>query len=101
MIASNVIIRTADGHPIYDLKTKERANLSRSIKIEEHVWLCDGVMVLKGVNIGEGAIVATRSVITRDVPSHTICAGIPAEVVKKEVFWERNIHTKTPKYYEP
>ena len=43
--------------------------------------------VLPGVTIGEGAIVAAGSVVTKDVPPHTIVAGVPARVIKKDVYY--------------
>jgi len=56
---------------------------SKPITIEDHVWLGFDVVVLKGVTIGEGAIVGARSVVTSDVPPWTIVAGCPARVVKE------------------
>lgn len=53
------------------------------ISIRDYAWLGFGVVVLKGVTIGEGAIVGARAVVTRDVPAWTIAAGNPARVVKK------------------
>jgi len=52
------------------------------ISIGDHAWIGYGASVLKGVTIGEGAIVAARSVVTRDVPPRSVVAGFPAQVVK-------------------
>jgi galactoside O-acetyltransferase len=53
------------------------------IKICDYVWLGFDVVVLKGVTIGEGAIVGARAVVTRDVPPWTISLGNPARVIEK------------------
>ena len=52
------------------------------IVIEDKVWIGMDVLVLKGVTIGEGAVVAAKSVVTKDVPAWTLVAGNPAKVVK-------------------
>ena len=57
------------------------------IVIQDHVWLGMNVIVLKGVTIGEGAIVAAGSIVTKDVPPHCLVAGVPAKVVKTDVTW--------------
>lgn len=54
---------------------------SAPIKIGDKVWIGFDAIVLKGVTIGEGAIVGARSVVTRDVEPYTIVAGNPAVVV--------------------
>lgn len=48
------------------------------VKLERDVWLGANVVVLKGVHIGEGSIIAAGAVVTRSVPSGEIWAGIPA-----------------------
>jgi len=53
------------------------------IRIHDYVWLGFDVVVLKGVTIGEGAIVGARAVVTKDVPPWTIAAGNPARAVKE------------------
>ena len=53
------------------------------IVIEDGCWLASRCTVLPGVTIGAGAIVAAGSVVTRDVPKHTLVAGIPARVVRE------------------
>jgi virginiamycin A acetyltransferase len=51
--------------------------------LENDVWLGYESLVMPGVKIGNGAIVASRAVVTRDVPPYTIVAGNPARVVKR------------------
>jgi acetyltransferase-like isoleucine patch superfamily enzyme len=53
------------------------------IDIQDHVWLGFDVVVLKGVTIVEGAVMAARSVVTSDIPPWTVAAGCPARVVKQ------------------
>lgn len=58
---------------------------SKKIKIEKNAWIGMRSIILKGVTIGEGAIVAAGSVVTKDVPSYTLVAGNPAIIKKKLV----------------
>jgi chloramphenicol O-acetyltransferase type B len=53
------------------------------IVIGSDVWLGTEVMILSGVTIGHGSIVAARSVVTRDVPPYSIVAGAPARIVRR------------------
>lgn len=55
---------------------------SRAIKICDDVWIGMNATILKGVTIGEGAVVAACSVVTKDVPAWSVVAGNPAKVVK-------------------
>lgn len=57
------------------------------VHIEDHVWLCTGCTIMPGVTVGEGAVVAANSTVTRDVPPHSMVAGSPAKVVKENVEW--------------
>jgi acetyltransferase-like isoleucine patch superfamily enzyme len=66
-----------NGHP------KDKGEILTSpITIQNHVWISFNVCILKGVSIGEGAIVAAGSVVTKDVPAFTVVAGNPAVVIK-------------------
>lgn len=56
---------------------------SAPISIADRVWIGFDAVILKGVTIGEGAVVAARSVVTRDVEPYTIVAGVPAKVVRR------------------
>ncbi len=56
---------------------------TKPIKICDDAWIGMHVTILKGVTVGEGAIVAAGSVVTKDVPAWTVVAGNPAQVVKE------------------
>jgi acetyltransferase-like isoleucine patch superfamily enzyme len=55
---------------------------AEGIVIEDDVWLGSAAVVTDGVRIGRGAVVAAGAVVTRDVPAHTVVAGVPAKVVR-------------------
>lgn len=61
---------------------KRRGLEIRPIHIHKNVWLGAGAMVLPGVTIGENAVVAANSTVTKDVPANVIVAGTPARVIK-------------------
>lgn len=54
----------------------------KSVCIGENVWIGAHVLILPGVNIGEGAVIAAGSVVTKDVPPYAIVGGNPANIVK-------------------
>ena len=71
--------------------SQERASRDniRPVIIGDNVWIATNAMVLPGVNIGDGAIIASGAVVTKDVPSHCLAAGVPARVVRSNVVWGR------------
>lgn len=56
---------------------------SKPIKVCDNAWIGMNATILKGVTIGEGAVVAACAVVTKDVPPFSVVAGNPAIVVKK------------------
>jgi acetyltransferase-like isoleucine patch superfamily enzyme len=54
----------------------------KSITIEDGVWLGARCIVLPGVTVGQAAVVAAGAVVTKDVPSNTLAAGVPAHVIR-------------------
>ena len=64
----------------------------RPVHIGSNVWLCDGVVVLPGVKIGNGSIIGANSVVSSEIPPYVIAVGIPAKPIKRFNFttgtWE-------------
>lgn len=81
----DVIISDYDFHEIevdgiIGVKTKP-------IKIGDHVWIGQRAIVLKGVEIGNGSVIAAGSIVTKNVPEHCLVAGIPARIIKENIKW--------------
>lgn len=55
---------------------------SQPIQVGNHVWIGASAIICPGVTIGDGAIIAAGSVVTKDVPAHTLVGGVPAKVIK-------------------
>ena len=86
MIGPNCIITDSDFHAQWPPETRlttPACERDRDVTIGDNVWLGMRCIVLKGVTIGDGAIVAAGSVVTRDVPPATLVAGTPARVVRQ------------------
>jgi acetyltransferase-like isoleucine patch superfamily enzyme len=61
----------------------EQGITAQGIVIEDDVWIGSGAIVLDGVRVGRGAVVAAGAVVTKDVPAHSVVAGVPARVIKQ------------------
>jgi acetyltransferase-like isoleucine patch superfamily enzyme len=59
------------------------------VSIGDHAWIGFGCAVLKGVHIGEGAIVAAGSIVTKSVPDWTVVGGNPARILREVAHDER------------
>lgn len=99
-IASDVIILMGGNHnhqsnsiSVYPFEEelKQSYQAKGDTVIKSDVWLGMKALIMPGVTIGEGAIVAAGSVVTKDVPAYCVVGGNPARVIKKR-FSEREIH---------
>jgi acetyltransferase-like isoleucine patch superfamily enzyme len=82
-ISHDVTIMDSDAHNIdYD-----GYKMTKPVFIGNNVWIGSRTMILKGVRIGEGAIIAAGAIVTKDVPANSIAAGSPAKVIKENVNW--------------
>ncbi len=87
-------------HTLQDSIANRLADEEKDVVLEEEVWLGTNVTLLPGITIGRGTTVAAGSVVNRDLPPYTLCAGIPAKV--KKVYWtEEQIIKHEECVYEP
>lgn len=89
MFATGNQVRTDDAHPIYSSKTGIRLNKSKSVVIGDHVWIGYNAVILSGSSIKKGSVVGMGSIVKGNFPNNCVIAGIPAKVIKKDIFWER------------
>ncbi len=85
LIAANCVISSVT-HPITSKNRYHDASIRSSIVIGNNVWICAGAIILPGVTIGDNSIVGAGAVVTTDVPSNSIYAGVPAKLLKKIEF---------------
>lgn len=80
-IAHNVNICCVT-HEIGDENKRAGKNINKSIVIEDGCWIATGVIILPGVKIGHGCIVAAGSVVIKDLEANSLYAGVPAKKVR-------------------
>ena len=76
---------TALNHNFEDSEKRidEQGVCTTPVVIEDDVWIGANAVILPGVRVGTHSVVAAGAVVTKDVPSHSIVAGIPAKIIKK------------------
>lgn len=71
----------------------ERNYAMAPIKIGNNVWIGEGVIIMPGVNIGDGCVIGAHSTVSKSIPSNSIAVGTPAKVIKQYNFetkhWEK------------
>lgn len=77
----------------HDPQCPDFSDIGGDVKIGDRVWIGFRAIILPGVTIGEGAVVAAGAIVSRDVPEYTIVAGVPASPIgtrSRELHYELN-----------
>lgn len=85
VISWNVTIMDGDGH---SLLCDGNDNKPMPVIIGKNIWIGNNAIILKGVTIGDGSVVAAGSVLTKSVPSNSLVAGNPAKVIRSNINWK-------------
>lgn len=83
-ISENVTIWDTDAHQIIG----KESEMTKPVKIGNHVWIGTNAIILKGSEIGDGCIVAAGAVVSGKFPNHSLIGGIPAKVIRENVSWK-------------
>lgn len=71
------------GHPL-DFETRNKGlEYAKPIKVGNNVWFGGNVCVMPGVTIGDNVVIGAGSVVTKNIPSNTVAAGVPCKVMKE------------------
>ena len=82
LISWDCCIMDRDYHAIGD------AEIMKPVHIGNHVWIGCKAVILKGVTIGDGAVIAAGAIVTKDVPPRCVVGGNPARVIKENIDWK-------------
>jgi acetyltransferase-like isoleucine patch superfamily enzyme len=80
MIAYGVQITTATHD--YNAEKMNKTYLTEPVKIGSDVWIGINAIILPGITIGDGALIAAGAVVNKDVPKNAIVGGVPAKIIK-------------------
>ena len=81
-LAPHVSIYTA-GHPIDAEVRNTELEYAKPVTIGSNVWIGGNVVINPGVTIGDDVVIGSGSVVTKDIPSHVIAAGVPCRVIRE------------------
>lgn len=65
----------------HDMNASDFRTIGANTTIDDYAWICSRSIILPGVHIGEGAVIASGAVVTKDVEPYTVVGGIPAKKI--------------------
>jgi acetyltransferase-like isoleucine patch superfamily enzyme len=90
-ISKNVVMRDSDSHTLGG-----RGIVTAPIQIGDRAWIGMNAIILKGVTVGSGAVIAAGAVVNRDVPPATLVGGVPAVVLRENISWQGKPEERMP-----
>lgn len=92
VIAYEAIIWSLN-HDYNDINFKAKG---APVEIGEYAWICSRSIILPGIKVGKGAVVAAGAVVTKNVPSYAVVAGMPAKIIgyRKEIDYQYGYNKK-------
>lgn len=83
-ITDGVKFITHDGGTLLYRKEIPDLEITKPIRIGNNVYMGNNVILLPGVTVGNNVVIGTGAVVTKDIPDHSVVAGVPARVIKSE-----------------
>jgi maltose O-acetyltransferase len=80
MVGARTVILDSDFHGLHP-RQRRMVGVSKPVEIGDNVWIGMGAMILKGVTVGQDAVIGASCVVTRDVPDGAIVVGNPMRIV--------------------
>ena len=83
----------------HDYNDKHFCGKGAPVIIDDYAWVCSRSIILPGIHIGKGAVVASGAIVTKDVPPYAIVAGIPAKIIeqREKIDYDYGYNSKTSK----
>ncbi|MBM3467627.1 MAG: acyltransferase [Alphaproteobacteria bacterium] len=90
LLSREIEIRTSDAHKIYCLESGQRLNDDKPVIIADRVWVAAKVIISKGSSVPRGCVIGAGSFVNKEfTEENVIIAGVPAKVVRRNIFWRR------------
>lgn len=79
----SVLLTSTHNYSNREIPIVKQGMYSKPIKIGKDCWIGARVMILPGIEIGDGCIIGANSVVTKDIPSYSVVGGAPARVIRE------------------
>ena len=82
LVGPRVMFETVN-HGLIFIPDKGRDTSTRPIVISDEVWIGAGAIILQGVTVGRGSVIAAGAVVNKDVEAWTLVGGVPAKLIRR------------------